>query len=72
MKGQTLFQGKLFQRVVGPAITVGSAEGPDDIFAPFHESLEDSPAERLLPVDDDAHLETSLVPRPPEAASLLA
>ncbi len=65
MKGQTLFQGKLFQRVVGPAITVGSAEGPDDIFAPFQESLENSPTERLLSVDDNAH------PKPPSPSARL-
>ena len=72
MKGEALFQGKLFQRVVGPAITVGSTEGPDDIFAPFHESLENSPTERLLSVDDNAHLKTSLSLRPPTAGLLMA
>ena len=72
MKGEALFQGELFQRVVGPAFPVGGAKGSDHVLAPFHQPLENSPAEGLLSVDDDTHLETSLFPHMPGAALPMA
>jgi hypothetical protein len=55
MERQSLFQGELLKRVVGPTFAVGGAEHPDNLLAPFHEPLEDRPPKRLLSVDDNAH-----------------